>query len=126
MMELRIMSKRKIKKIEIEQKRIAKLIFLGLSNVQMAKKLNCSLSTVAYRSSKLFEKYGVKSKKDFIIEVLGEVLETNKQSLFEVSNELDLLKEKTNTLKEIILGLLTSYNNEKYAYWLNQAKKHIS
>ena len=120
------MSKRKIKKIEIEQRRIAKLIFLGLSNVQMAKKLNCSLSTVAYRSSKLFEKYGVKSKKDFIIEVLGEVLETNKQSLFEVSNELDLLKEKTSVLKEIILGLLTSYNNEKYAYWLNQAKKHIS
>lgn len=119
------MSKAKIKTADIERNEVAKYIFLGLSNMQIAKKLNCSLSTVAYRSSVLFKQHGVKTRERFIVKVLSEILETNKQKILNAQVEIERLKENSQTLKDIIYGIITASNKEKYAFWFNEAKRHI-
>ena len=119
------MSKKKIKLSEIDQNEVAKYIFLGLTNTQIANKMHCSLSTVSYRSSALFKRYGVKTRERFVLKVLSEVLETNKTRIVEAKVEIEKLKEKTQALKDVIYGIISATNKEKYAFWLKEAKKHI-
>ncbi len=84
-----------------EHRFIAKCIFKGLTIAQIAKKLNCSESTVSNRLNGLFKKYKAKNRFEFIISVFGQIIENQKtiQQKVELEN-LKLRKSIENLLNQ--------------------------
>ena len=110
----------------LETRLLTKSIFEGQSIFKMSKILNCSKSAVSYKMSKLFERYNVSTRIDFIIVVLGIVLDKTKQ-------KLNIEIQKTYKLNElldsqsIILGNLIINKNDKNKmdFWLKKAEEFI-
>ncbi|MBR1617194.1 hypothetical protein IJ670_03495 [bacterium] len=78
-----------------EDRLIAKCIFEGKTRMETAKILCCSKSALAYKICKLFERYKVKNKHEFMIKVFGEVLFKNKKIINEQAQIIDKLKNQT-------------------------------
>ncbi len=84
-----------------EHRFIAKCIFQGLTIAQIAKKLNCSESTVSNRLNGLFKKYKAKNRFEFIISVFGQIIENQKEMYNKVHTEnLKLRKSIENLLQQ--------------------------
>ena len=84
-----------------EHRFIAKCIFQGLTIAQIAKKLNCSESTVSNRLNGLFKKYKAKNRFEFIISVFGQIIENQKEMYNQVHTEnLKLRKSIENLLQQ--------------------------
>lgn len=100
-MELRNMNKNFQDRIMCEHRFIAKCIFQGLTIAQIAKKLNCSESTVSNRLNGLFKKYKAKNRFEFIISVFGQIIENQKEMYNKVHTEnLKLRKSIENLLQQ--------------------------
>ena len=89
-MELRNKKKNLQDRIMCEHRFIAKCIFQGLTISQIAKRLNCSESTVSNRLNGLFKKYKAKNRFEFIISVFGQIIEN--QKIIQHKIELENLK----------------------------------
>ena len=112
-MELRIMRKNLEQKLSQEHKVITKCIFEGLTIAQIAAKLSYSQSTVANRLNTLFKKYSAKTRIEFILAVVGEVIDGYKTKLFVASDEIDKLKSELHKTKKTLLSLVNSVNNRR-------------
>ena len=111
-MEIELMKKDYQNFILEEQKIITKYIFEGLSSAQIAKKLNYSTSTISNRINSLFAKYKVKTRLEFVISILGEIIKIYKQNLKNSKKEISELQKEKNRLKSIILDI-DLYKNDK-------------
>lgn len=121
------MKKQFSEKLDKDQVRIAKFIFKGLTIAQMAKELNCSQSAVSYRMNSLLKKYNSKSRFDFILSVLGEIIDNHKQKLDHEVNCNVFLKMRNRKANEILSGIVNSKpNSEGSIYWLLEAKKYLN
>ena len=112
-MELRIMNQNFEKRLSREHKFITKYIFEGLTIAQIASKLNYSESTVANRMNSLFKKYNVKTRIEFIMNVMGEVIKMSKMQLEKAEIENIELKEKITANEKIISKIISSASNQK-------------
>ena len=81
-----------------EHRVIAKCIFKGLTIAQIAKKLDCSESTVSNRLNTLFRKYKAKNRFEFVISVFGQIIENQKNVQQKIELENLNLKKTINTL----------------------------
>ena len=96
-----------------EQKIITKYIFEGLSSSEIANKLNYSTSTISNRINQLFKKYKVKTRLEFVISLLGEIIKNYKHNLKIAKREnIELEKEKSQ-LKAIIREIEIHKNDKR-------------
>ncbi len=125
-MELRNMYESMNEKYKHEHKIITKCIFQGLTIAQIAKKLCCSQSTVSNRMNTLFEKYNAKTRFEFVLGVMGEIVRNNKLILKEHAYEIEDLKSKVDDLTTILTNIIVNKNNkESFEYWINEAQDKL-
>lgn len=96
-----------------ENKLITKCIFHGLTTAQIARLLNYSQSTVSKRLAGLFDKYSAKTRCEFILGVLGEVIDKNNLTLDAKRLEVDILNEKIDALKSLFGKMKKNKDNLK-------------
>lgn len=112
-MEIELMKKNYQNFILEEQKIITKYIFEGLSSSEIANKLNYSTSTISNRINQLFKKYKVKTRLEFVISLLGEIIKNYKHNLKIAKREnIELEKEKSQ-LKAIIREIEIHKNDKR-------------
>lgn len=110
----------------IEHKLITKCIFQGLTIAQIADKMHCSQSTVSNRMSTLFEKYNAKTRFEFVLGVLGEIIRNNKIVVEQNSCEIEDLKSQLEDLTSILTNIILNMNNkESFEYWIKAAKDKL-
>lgn len=113
-------------KITLEHKIITKCIFQGLTIAQIAHVLHCSRSTVSNRMAALFEKYNAKTKFEFVLGVLGEIVRNNKLNLEESEYKIEDLGQRLEDLTSILKNIILNKNNkESFEYWIKTAKDKI-
>lgn len=110
---------------ENELKLIASLVLEGMSNTEISDKLGYSRSSVAYKINNLFKNFGAKNRINFIINVLGKIIEKKKNDIYTLENTKQNLTNENQQLKYII-GNILKYQNKKnnLKYWLQEASKH--
>ncbi len=78
---------------------VAKLIFKGYKIDEIAKELNYSKSTVRNRINDLFKKYNAKNMVDFILGVMGEIIENNKILIAAQEEKIRSMSQKIEKLE---------------------------
>lgn len=125
-MELRNMNEIINEKISKEHKIITKCIFQGLTISQIAKKLDCSQSTVSNRMAVLFAKYNAKTRFEFILGVLGEIVRTNKVTLENNKIQMKEMQKQMDLMYTILKNIILNKNdNEKFEFWIKKAKDKL-
>ncbi|MBQ8847473.1 MAG: hypothetical protein IJ003_00845 [Candidatus Gastranaerophilales bacterium] len=115
------------KKLSFEHKCITKFIFQGLTIAQIAKKMNYSQSTVANRMNSLFRQYSSKTRMEFVMSVLGEIIQNNKTNLEAQEERLKCLEKEIAQSKEILSGLIKNLDNkENKEYWFKMAADFLA
>ena len=99
-------------KLSYEHKVITKCIFEGLTIAQIAMKMNYSQSTVANRLNALFKKYSAKTRIEFVLGVVGEVIDGYKNKLSERNVEITVLKDKLYKTQKALTAFINSVNNK--------------
>ncbi len=113
-------------KISKEHKIITKCIFQGLTISQIAKKLDCSQSTVSNRMAVLFAKYNAKTRFEFILGVLGEIVRTNKVTLENNRIQMKEMQKQMDLMYTILKNIILNKNdNEKFEFWIKKAKDKL-
>lgn len=113
-------------KYKHEHRIITKYIFQGLTIAQIAKKLSCSQSTVSNRMNTLFEKYHARTRFEFVLGVLGEIIRNNKLILREHTYEIEDLKSQLEDLTTILTNIILNKNNKKsFDYWIGEAQDKL-
>ena len=69
-----------------------------LTIAQIAKKMNYSQSTVANRMNSLFRQYSSKTRMEFVMSVLGEIIQNNKTNLEAQEERLKCLEKEIATV----------------------------
>ena len=106
---------------------IAKCIFKGMTNAQIADKINCSQSSVSYKLNALFSKYNAKNKIEFIIHIFAQIMSSNKERIKIQEETIKYYEKEIENIKKIIIGLLKNRRHpENYQYWCLEAKKHFN
>ncbi len=85
-----------------ENKLLISYIFKGMTNYEIAEKLNYSRSGVAYKVNKLFSDFKAKNRVDFIVQILSEVIKSKKQELKNEIKKQKTLNAENKRLKNII------------------------
>ncbi len=88
-----------------ENKLLISCIFKGMTNTEIAKKLNYSRSGVAYKVNKIFNDFKAKNRIDFIVQVLSEVIKSKKQELKCEKEKQKILNAENRKLKNTIKKL---------------------
>ncbi len=120
------MNELNIEKIENEYKVITKYIFQGLTTSEIALKMNCSRSTIANRMTALFEKYSAKTRFEFILGVLGEIVRNNKFRVDRKKRQIKQLQKEKEMLYGILRNIIINKNNKnKFDFWINEAENKL-
>lgn len=89
-----------------ECKSIIRYIIEGDTNLEIARKLNYSKSTVSLRMKYIFDRYGAKNKIEFIVYIFSDLINRNKRKLQSCKNENAILCEKIEKIKKVINEIL--------------------
>ncbi len=113
-------------KLPEEEAKFVDYIFQGMTISQIAKKLNCSHSTVSYQLTNLYSKYNAKSRYEFVVQVFEKVINNYKLLVNSKSSKVVVLENKMEILKNIMSFLITNQNNPGvFEYWAKEAQKHL-
>ena len=103
---------------------LIKYIFLGLTNEQIAKRLNCSKSGVSYKICQLFNKYKVKNSLGFIMVFSKEIVKKNRAIILKAKEKIEMLEKRNCKLKNSIAQIVASKHDSKaMEFYLSQAEK---
>ena len=111
-MELRIMKKDYEARLSREYKFITKCIFEGLTIAQIAAKLNYSQSTVANRLNTLFKRHSAKTRIEFIMSVVGQIIDTYKTQIYLSDEKINKLQTDLFKTKKLLSSLINSLSNK--------------
>ena len=112
-------------KFSQQHSQLVKYIFQGLTIPQIAKNMYCSESCVSYHLKQLYEKYKVKTRSEFILSIVTEILENYKIQVFEKETQEEILNKENEKFKKIMSGLILNKNkSEHFEYWVQEARKY--
>lgn len=115
------------KKLLNEQSFITKCIFKGMSNEQIAKELKYSTSTISNRMTVLFKKYNAKTRFEFVLGILAEVIKNHKNIINKTEDEIERLNERIEKAETILLNIIKSENDRQSTkIWIKNAQKYLS
>ena len=125
-MELGIMHDIFNKNLPDEHILIAKYIFKGYTNSQIAQKINRSTSGASYKIYSLFEKYKAKNRIEFIVNIFAKIINIKKEEIQKQEELIMNYENKIECIKKIIVGLIKNKSNsDNFKYWCSEAKKHF-
>ena len=101
------------KRLTREHKIITKCIFEGLTIALIAGKMNYSQSTVANRMNTLFKKYCAKTRIQFVMGVMGEIIEVNKTTIAQKNDEIKKLEEKLFKTQSVLSSFVQAVSQKK-------------
>lgn len=114
-MELRIMKNSLSNRLEAQNRFVAKCLIKGMTISQIAQRLDCSTSTVSNRIKKILAKYNAKSRGEFILNVLAEIIKKDREKLeikddklnkyYQIFSQLNELKENKDKLQAYVSRL---------------------
>ena len=105
---------------------LTKCIFKGMTLSAIAREMNVATSTVSYYVGQLYSGYGVKTRNDFVVKVLGQIIQNYKQVISVKNTKIVELENKTDEILSILKGISTSAKNPIVLdYWISESKKFI-
>lgn len=120
------MNKMVDKSISEDNKIITKYLLLGLSRSEIAKKMNFSVSTVAYKLNKLFNSYNAKNRHEFLLSIFSEIIRDKKTEIKAKDSKVKELNDEIKNLKMFLINIVNSNkNNEKLLFWIKKTKAYF-
>lgn len=111
-------------KYSTQHSKLIKHIFQGMTIPQIAQSMCCSQSCVSYHLKQLYTKYNVKTRNEFILAVMGDILENYKTQVFDKDEKQYLLNQQNKVIKKILSGLILNKDKSEYfEYWVQEARK---